>query len=94
MIQCLRNLDIVAIVCDVEGDTLTAQWVQINPRRIATILGTDQELVQPKTKNPLTLTVRVPEDLTPVHTDVKFPIVAVASRPGPDTTKGNADRPS
>lgn len=79
MIQCLRNMDVVAICCEVEGDTLTARWVQINPKAIATILGTDQDLVQPKTQDGLTLTVTVPTDLSQVHTDVRFPIVAAAA---------------
>jgi hypothetical protein len=85
MIQCLRSLNLVAIACEVEGDTLTAQWVQINPKAIAAILGTEQELVQPKTENGITMTVMVPKDLSPVHTDVRFPITSLGCRTGEDT---------
>jgi hypothetical protein len=84
MIQCLRSLDLVAICCEIEGNDMVALWVQINPKAIATILGTEQELVQPKTKDGITMTVRVPEDLTPVYTDVRFPIVAMDSHPRAD----------
>lgn len=85
MIPCFRNLDVVAVVCELEGDTLTARWVQLHPAKFATILGTQQTLVQPKTKDGMTVTVTIPEDLTPVHTDVRFPIVAVDSGAGQDT---------
>jgi len=80
VIPCLRNMDLVAIVCEVEGTDLIARWVQINPKAIAQILGTEQELVEPKTENGVTMTVRVPDDLTEVHTDVHFPIVPMAGR--------------
>jgi len=91
MIPCLRNLDLVAICCEVEGDTLTARWVQINPAAIATVLGSTQELVQPKTADGLTVTVTVPADLTPVHTDVRFPILA-ATAVGGNAGDNPADR--
>lgn len=76
----------VAIVCEVEGDTLTARWVQLHPAKFATLLGTEQTLVQPKTVDGITVTVRIPEDLTPVHTDVRFPIVTLDLRTGKSAT--------
>lgn len=84
MIPCLRNLDVVAIVCELEGDTLTARWVQLHPAKMATLLGSQQTLIQPKTIGGMTVTVTIPEDLSPVHTDVRFPIVAVDSGTGQD----------
>lgn len=86
MFPCFRNLDVVAIVCEVEGDTLTARWVQLHPAKFATLLGTEQTLVQPKTVDGITVTVRIPEDLTPVHTDVRFPIVTLDLRAGKSAT--------
>ena len=96
MIQCLRNLDVVAVICEIEGDEMIARWVQIHPKKIATILGTEQELVEPKVENGMVLTVQVPADVTEVHTDVRFPIVrrtdpSVASQPESIPTPGNAD---
>jgi hypothetical protein len=68
-------MDLVAIVCEVEGTDMVARWVQINPKAIAQILGTEQELVEPKTENGITMTVRVPDDLTEVYQDARFPII-------------------
>jgi len=80
MIPCLRNMHLVAIACEIEGAEMVARWVQINPKAIAQILGTEQELVEPKTQDGQTITVLVPADLSPVHTDVHFPIIPMASR--------------
>jgi hypothetical protein len=77
---------VVAIVCEVEGDALTARWVQLHPAKFATLLGTEQTLVQPKTVDGITVTVRIPEDLTPVHTDVRLPIVTLDLRAGKSAT--------
>jgi hypothetical protein len=71
-------MDIVLLCCEVEGDTLTAKWVQIDPSKIDNILDTEQALVQPKTQDGMTVVVRVPSNLSPVFTDVRFPIIPVA----------------
>ena len=68
-------MDLIAIACEIEGDELVSPWVQIDPKAIAQILGTEQQLVEPKKADGIKLTVQVPTDLHPVHTDVRFPII-------------------
>jgi hypothetical protein len=76
VIECLRSLDVVLVCCEVEGAEIVARWVQLNPAVYPAILGSTVELIQPKAENPLTFTVQIPADITEVHTDVRFPIVA------------------
>jgi hypothetical protein len=73
--ECLLNGDLVLFCCEVEGTDLVARWVQINPAAHPTIAGTTQDLYPPKGLAPV-MSVTVPPDLAPVHTDVSFPIVA------------------
>jgi len=79
MIPCLRSMDVVLVCCEVAEDAVTARWVQLNPAVYPAILGTQVELIQPKTKDPMTVTVQIPDDITAaVFTDVRFPIVSPA----------------
>lgn len=76
-IACLRNWDVVLICCTVDQDNITARWVQINPAKLQAILGTQQELKEPKQRDSLIYTVQIPADITAVHTDVRFPLDSV-----------------
>lgn len=78
MIPCLRNWDLVLINCEVDGDVITAEWVQVNPAKINEILGTEQEVKQAKVTDSPTYKITVPTDTLEVCTNARFPLVSVA----------------
>jgi hypothetical protein len=79
VIPCLRSNDVVLVCCEVDGGEVSAQWVQINPAVYPAILGTVVEVVEPKRPGSDRYSIRIPRDLSMVHTDVNCPIVPVDS---------------
>lgn len=89
VIDCLLNQDVVLVCCEVEADAdgqwvaFDVRWVQFNPAAYPQVLGTEQDLYVPKVLGAKPIRVRVPdENLSEVHTDVRFPVVAVDSGGG------------
>jgi hypothetical protein len=78
MIECLRNLDIAVIGCEINGDRIDYQLMQINAKHIDSIRGTIQALRQPKGKGNTIYSVHIPADITELYYDDSIPLVATA----------------
>lgn len=79
MIDLLRNADVLLFCCEVSSDAIDSRWVQIDPSKIDSILGTQQVVKVPKTVDAIEYTITIPADIGAVHTDVRFPLISVAS---------------
>jgi hypothetical protein len=77
MIKCLRNWDLVLICCEVEADAITARWVQINPGKASQVLGQTVTVRESKNSASPDYQIEVPANLSPVHTDVRFPLISM-----------------
>jgi hypothetical protein len=79
MIPCLRNNDIVMFCCTVEGDEMVSLWVQQNPVKLEELRVASVVVAEPKKPNGQRFQVTIPDDLTEVSTDVRFPIIPLGS---------------
>ena len=79
MIDLLRNADILLFCCTVSDEFINAQWVQVNPAKLADVIGTQQVVKIPKDAESPQYLIEVPSDITEVCTDARFPLVPMAS---------------
>jgi hypothetical protein len=79
MLPCLRNQEVALIDCEIDDEFIYAGIFQCPRRLINDMRGSTQIVIEPKTADGFRAVIEIPDNITELYYDAKFPYRALAT---------------